>query len=239
MVSMAEFYLLFCNSQIFGFQSHRCHQFLRMYHHQSGPFPTFQGHLLARKTAPSRMRAPQTGHPINRYGSQLVTYGVRSCIIIFLKSVKNNINIKCNNERPDPCFLSDLALVLFSVSQFDFKKYDIKRPDPAIFGSIIVAISTTLDHPANRREINPEVFRDLLILMRTSHAFCLIFPSRCLFDICEDNRIDNYKGKSTRSQKARPSSSVAWKKSNAFLVYFQSHYPGMRLARCGLRYARD
>ena len=61
------------------------------------------------------------------------TYGVRSFIIIFLKSVKNNINIKCNNERPDPCFLSYLALVLFSVSQFDFKKYDIKRPDPAIF----------------------------------------------------------------------------------------------------------
>ena len=27
---------------------------------------------------------------------------VRSFIIIFLKNIKNNINIKCNNKRPDP-----------------------------------------------------------------------------------------------------------------------------------------
>ena len=31
------------------------------------------------------------------------TYGVRSFIIIFLKNIKNNINIKCDNKRPDPC----------------------------------------------------------------------------------------------------------------------------------------
>ena len=27
-------------------------------------------------------------------------YGVRSFVIIFIKIVKNNINIKCNNKRP-------------------------------------------------------------------------------------------------------------------------------------------
>lgn len=40
--------------------------------------------------------------------------------------------------------------------------------------SIIVAISTTSNHPARRREMNPELFRDLLTLMRSAFAFCLI-----------------------------------------------------------------
>lgn len=42
--------------------------------------------------------------------------------------------------------------------------------------SIIVAISTTSDHRAHCREMNPEAFRDLLKLMRSAFAFCLISP---------------------------------------------------------------
>ena len=30
-------------------------------------------------------------------------YEVRAFIIIFLENIKNNINIKCDNKRPDPC----------------------------------------------------------------------------------------------------------------------------------------
>jgi len=40
----------------------------------------------------------------------------RSFIIIFLKNIKNNINIKCDNKRPDPSLL------------------DNKRPDPSLLG---------------------------------------------------------------------------------------------------------
>ena len=44
-------------------------------------------------------------------------YGVKSFIIIFLKSIKNNINIKCDNKRPDPAdigpkYFEDVASVV-------------------------------------------------------------------------------------------------------------------------------
>ena len=42
------------------------------------------------------------GHMVGHMGSG-GAYGVRSFVIIFLKSFRNNINFKCDNKRPAPC----------------------------------------------------------------------------------------------------------------------------------------
>ena len=59
------------------------------------------------------------------------TYGVRSFIIIFLKNIKNNINIKCDNKRPDP----GLCMRNTSVAPFsDAHRYEMSAHPKSISG---------------------------------------------------------------------------------------------------------
>ena len=41
---------------------------------------------------------------------ELGANGVRSFIIIFLKNIKNNINIRCDDKGPDPCLVGYAAM---------------------------------------------------------------------------------------------------------------------------------